>query len=85
MEFSETGFHLMLGCRLVGDESRGGEEVHVFVCAKLVGRCATCEDQAVVSMGKLGEDDVEHQLDAVRELHRLKFNSGFPSALYLQK
>lgn len=70
----------------MGDEGRdGGRYIHVFVGAELVGCCATCEDQAVVAVGKLGEDDVEHQLDAVRELHRFEFNSNFPSALYPQK
>lgn len=61
MEFSETGFHFMLDVGLVGDECRDrGRYIHVFVGAELVGCCATCEDQAVVAVGKLGENDVEH-------------------------
>lgn len=54
----------------------------MLVSAELVGCCATCEDQPVVAVGELGEDDVKHHLDAVRELHRFEFNSDSPLALY---
>lgn len=83
MEFSETGFHFMLGGRLVGNQERRGGEVHVFVSAELVGCCTTCEDQTVVAVRKLRENDFEHHPDAVRELHGFKFNPSFPSVLCL--
>lgn len=63
----------------------GWGEVHMLVSAELVGCCATCEDQPVVAVGELGENDVKHHLDAVRELHRFEFNSDSPSALYPQR
>ena len=46
----------------------------MWVRARFVGAVAACEDEAIVAVGKGGEDVAEHHLDAIAELHRFHFD-----------